>query len=92
MRSARRVSIIALMALFAAVALAAGERATGRAIAPDDGAAAPVAVREVSVDRQVPLPAPWADPDQSSSARDQGERNKTLAWLLLLLKEHRSVR
>jgi hypothetical protein len=83
-----RLSTIALTVIIAAAALVAGGRAV--TLAPESGAAAPVAPRE-SVSPRVPPSAPRRDADQHS-ASDQAERQKTFAWLLLLLKEHRGAR
>ena len=84
MRTVGRLSIIALTVIIAAAALAAGERAN----AP----AAPVAVRETSVSPAATLFPPWPDPEQSAAEPNPAERQKTFAWLLLLLKEHRGAR
>ena len=54
MRTARRLSIVALTILFATVALVAGERAIAVVIAPNSGNAAPLSPRETSI---VPQPA-----------------------------------
>jgi hypothetical protein len=87
MRTVGRLSIIALAVIIAAAALAAG----GREVAPD-APAVPVATREASVSPRAQLSSPWPAPDQSAAEPDQAVRQKTFAWLLLLLKEHRSAR
>jgi hypothetical protein len=91
MRSLRRLSIIALTVLFAAVGLAAGERATVL-VRPPLSEAAPLTPRETSITTRSLMSSPWLDPDRSSDEPGQAERAKTFAWLLLLLKEQRSAR
>jgi hypothetical protein len=82
-----RLSIIALTVIIAAAALAAGERAIAL-----NAPAASVAARETSVTAAAPLFPPWPDPEQSAAEPSQAERQKTFAWLLLLLKDHRGAR
>ena len=84
MRTVGRLSIIALTVIIAAAALTAGERA----IALN----APVAPRETSVSPAAALFPPWPEAEQAAAEPDQAERQKTFAWLLLLLKEHRGAR
>jgi len=91
MRNLRRLSIIVLTVLFAAVGLAAGERATAL-VRPSPSEAAPLAPRATSITTRTLLYSPWLDPDRSSDEPGQAERAKTFAWLLLLLKEQRSAR
>jgi len=91
MRTVGRLSIIALIVIIAA-ALAAGERATALVNAPPSGAVTPIAPRETSISTRSLLASPWQDSDKSSAEPDQAERQKTFAWLLLLLKEHRGAR
>ena len=92
MRTAGRLSIIALIVLFAAVALAAGERATAFVSVPPRVAVTPIPLRESSISTRSLLASPWQDPDKPAAEPDKAERDKTLAWLLLLLKEQRSAR
>ena len=87
MRSVGRLSIIALTVIIAAVALAAGERAIAL-----NTPAAPTASSETAVRTRAPLPSPWPAPTQSATEPDQAARQKTFAWLLLLLKEQRAAR
>jgi hypothetical protein len=87
MRSVGRLSIIALTVIIAAAALAAGERAIAL-----NAPAAPTAPRETAVRPPAALPSPWPAPNQSASEPDQAARQKTFAWLLLLLKEQRAAR
>jgi len=87
MHTVGRLSIIALIVIIAAGALAAGERAIAL-----NAPAAPVAARETSVSPRTPLSSPWPAPDPSAAAPAEAERQKTFAWLLLLLKEHRGAR
>ena len=87
MHTVGRLSIIALIVIIAAGALAAGERAIAL-----NAPAAPVAPRETSVSPRTPLSSPWPAPDPSAAAPAEAERQKTFAWLLLLLKEHRGAR
>jgi len=90
MRTARQLSIIALTILFAAVALVAGERAIAVVIAPNSGNAAPLSPRETSIVTQPAPSSPWPAPTRRDPER--AEHEKTFAWLLLLLKEHRGAR
>ena len=92
MRTTRRLSLIALSLLLAAVALAAGERATALVIAPHDTAPAPLALHEIAVAPPARLTSPRAAAAPAPSRLDQAEREKTFAWLLLLLKEQRGAR
>ena len=92
MRTARRLSIIALTVLFAAVALAAGERATALVVAPYSGDAALLSPGGTSSFTQAPLASPWPSPAQSPAGPEQAEREKTFAWLILLLKNHSGAR
>jgi hypothetical protein len=92
MRTVGRLSLIALIVLFVAVALAAGERATALVNAPPSVALTPNAPRETSISTRTLLASPWQDPNKSVAEPEKAERDKTLAWLLLLLKEHRSAR
>jgi hypothetical protein len=94
MSTARRLLIIALTVLFAAVALPAGERAAALLTAPQVGSddVAPPAPRETPPSTRVRLTSPWRDSEETLSGPERAEREKTLAWLLLLLKEHRSAR
>ena len=91
MRTVGRLFIIALTLLFAAVALAAGERKSEFVIAQHSGAVI-AAPPETSVRARPPLSS-QPDPDQPSAEPTQVERErKMFAWLLLLLKEHRAAR
>lgn len=90
MRTARQLSIIALTILFAAVALVAGERAIAVVIAPNSGNAAPLSPRETSIVTQPAPSSPWPAPTRRDPER--AEHEKTFAWLLLFLKEHRGAR
>jgi hypothetical protein len=90
MRTARQLSIVALTILFAAVALVAGERAIAVVIAPNSGNAAPLSPRETSIVTQPAPSSPWPAPTRRDPER--AEHEKTFAWLLLLLKEHRGAR
>jgi hypothetical protein len=92
MRTVGRLSVIALIVLLAAVALAAGERATALVNALPSVAVTPIAPREASISTRSLLASPWQDPDRSAAEPEKAERDKTLAWLLLLLKEQRSAR
>jgi hypothetical protein len=94
MSTARRLSIIALTVLFAAVGLHAGERATALVTAPQVGSTdvAPPPPRERPPSTRVRLKSPWGDPEETLSGPERLEREKTLAWLLLLLKEPRRAR
>ena len=83
MHTVGRLSILALAVIIAASALAAGERAIALN-AP--------AVRETSVSPAATLFPPWPEAEQSAAELNQAERQKTFAWLLLLLKEHRGAR
>ena len=91
MRTARQLSIVALTILFAAVALVAGERAIAVVIAPNSGNAAPLSPRETSIVPQPALSSPWPAPTNRRGP-ERAEHEKTFAWLLLLLKEHRGAR
>jgi hypothetical protein len=90
MRSTLRLSILALMLAFAAMALAAGARPTTEA-APQAMTVAPIAPAE-PVGESTSLSSPWPRAKQSAPGPEQAEREKTFAWLILLLKEHRSAR
>ena len=88
MRTVRRLSILALALLFVAVALVAQTRE----ITSHTGLATPPAPEETSSDQNVRPSSPWSNVDRSISGRDKAEREKTLAWLLLLMKEYRGAR
>ena len=90
MRTARQLSIVALTILFAAVALVAGERAIAVVIAPNSGNAASLSPRETSIVTQPAPSSPW--PAHTRRDPERAEHEKTFAWLLLLLKEHRGAR
>jgi len=92
MRTAGRLTIIALIVIIAAAALAAGERATALVSAPPSGATTPIAPHETSISTRTLLASPWQDAAESAAEPDKAERDKIFAWLLLLLKEHRSAR
>ena len=94
MSAARRLSIIALTVLFAAVALHAEERATALVTTPQVGGArvAPPPPRETAPSPRALLKSPWRVADETLSGSQHGEREKTLAWLLLLLKEQQGAR
>ena len=87
MRTVGRLSIIALTVIIAAAAVAAGERVIAL-----NSPAAPAALPETAVSPRAPLSSPRLAPEQSAAEPDQAERQKTFAWLLLLLKEHRGAR
>ena len=87
MRTVGKLSIIALTVIIAATALAAGERATAL-----NAPAAPAAPHETAVSPVAPIFPPWPDPNPSAAEPNQAERQKTFAWLLLLLKEQRAAR
>ena len=91
MLTARRLSILALTLGFAALALAAGERPS-LAAAPQAKAETPIAPGEPSAGEQLSLSSPWPRAHQAARAPEQAEREKTFAWLILLLKEQRSAR
>jgi hypothetical protein len=91
MRTARRLSILVLSLAIVAVVLAAGERPS-RAATPQAKVAAPVAPAETSVGEPISLSSPWPHTKLSAPRPEQTEREKTFAWLILLLKEHRSTR
>ena len=91
MLTARRLSILALTLALAAVALAAGERPTLAASAQAK-AETPIAPGEPSAGEQLSLSSPWPRGHQAAPAREQAEREKTFAWLILHLKEQRSAR
>jgi hypothetical protein len=82
MSTVARLFLIALTVVMAA-ALVTGVREI--TLAPEIEAAAPVASREIVSPRP-----PLSSSAQAESSQD--ERQKTLAWLLLLLKEHRGAR
>jgi hypothetical protein len=88
---ARDATILALTLLFIAVALVAETRETTREIPPRAGLAAPLAAKETSSERNIRPFSRSSNLEWSVSARDE-EREKTLAWVLLLMKEHRSAR
>jgi hypothetical protein len=77
-----RLSIIAVPVLIAAAALAAGHREIAL-----NTHAEPVAPREASFSPRAPLAPPRPAPDQSAAEPDEAQRQKTFAWLLLLLKD-----
>ena len=91
MRTACRLSILALTLLFVAVALVAETREITREVTPRAGRRTPLAPEETSRDQNVRLSSPWSNVDRSISGREKAEREKTFAWLLLLLKEHRGA-
>ena len=91
MLTARRLSILALTLALAAVALAAVERPT-LAASPQAKAETPIAPGEPSADEQLSLSSPWPRVHQPARAPEQAEREKTFAWLILLLKDQRSAR
>jgi hypothetical protein len=90
MRTALRLSILGLMLAFAAMALAAGARPTTEA-APQARTETPIAPAETAGE-SISLSSPWPRAKQSAPGPEQAEREKTFAWLILLLKEHRSAR
>ena len=91
MRTARRLVILALTLAFVATALAAGQRPTTEA-APQAKAAALFAPAETSGSESISFSSPWPRAKQAAPGPEQAEREKTFAWLILLLKEHRSAR
>ena len=91
MRTARRLSMLVLSLAIVAVALAAGER-PAPAATPQAKVAAPRASAETSVDEPISLSSPWPRTHQAAPGPQQAEREKTFAWLILLLKEHRNAR
>jgi hypothetical protein len=92
MRTAHRLSILALTLAFVAMVLAAGERPS-RAATPQAKVAAPSAPAETSVGEPISLSSPWPRANRSAEGPEQAERDKKIfAWLILLLKENRSAR
>ena len=83
MRLSYRLPAIALLTLFAVAASPVREHTvTTAAPVPDTTAIAPHAA--------VPIPAAAGRP--VVNRRDQADRDEALAWLLLLLSEHRGAR
>ena len=91
MRIARDATIIALTLLFIAVALTAETREATREIPAHTGLTAPLPAKETSIDRNIRPFSRASNLEWSVSSRDE-EREKTLAWVLLLIKEHRGAR
>jgi hypothetical protein len=92
MRTARRLSILALTLAFVAVAVAAGERPS-RAATPQAEVAAPMTRAETSVGEPISLSSLWPHAKQSAPGSEQADREKKIfAWLILLLKENRTAR
>jgi hypothetical protein len=87
----RDATILALTLLFIAVALTAETRETTREIPARAVLAAPLAAKETSSDRNIRPFSRASNLEWSVSSRDE-EREKTLAWVLLLIKEHRGAR
>jgi hypothetical protein len=68
------------------------KREITREATPRAGRPTPLAPEETSSDQNVRLSSPWSNVDRSLSGHDKAEREKTFAWLLLLLKERRGAR
>ena len=92
MRTARRLSAILVTTLFAVLASPAGDDARTRVAAAHDEAAPPSPRDGVSIEPRAQVRSPWAHGYHSQASRDHAERDKTFAWLLLLLREHRGAR
>jgi hypothetical protein len=90
MHTALRLSILGLTLAFAAMALAAGQRPTTEA-APQAKIVSPIAPAE-TVGEPISLSSPWPRTKQPAPGPAQAEREKTFAWLILLLKEQRAAR
>jgi hypothetical protein len=90
MHTGLRLSVLALILAFAAMALAAGARPTTEAALPAR-TVAQIAPAE-TVGESISLSSPWPRANQPAPGPEQAEREKTFAWLILLLKEHRSAR
>jgi len=94
MRCARRLSAIVMTALCCtAVPSPAGERASRLVAAPHEAAQAPYPGNGTPIEPpRADVRSPADHAHQSQASRAHAERDKTFAWLLLLLKDRRGAR
>jgi hypothetical protein len=93
MQTAGRLLAIVVTALvIAAVPAPAGERTNPRVAAPYEGARVSPPRDGASIEPRGRVPAPPTHALQSQASQHHAERDKRLAWLLLLLKEQKGAR